>query len=136
MRQLSRIMDPQQLKRMAPEERHRNIPMGLGLFPQALPYLTRWRHLRWFLLLWLPNVITFVVLLPGHHRVGEHVLLAVLSPFFLAIAFVSVRSGVASSNEGTFFRVREPLRFWVSTAIPALAYIALTGAYYAIRHDA
>ena len=129
-------MDPEQFKRMSPKERHRKFPMGLGLFPQALPYFTQWRHLRWFLLLWLPNVISFLVLLPGHHRLAEHILLAVLSPFFLAIAFVSFRSGVASSNQGTFFRDREPFRFWISTGVGALCYIALTGAYYVIRHAA
>ena len=129
-------MDLEELKGMSPAQRQRKLPMGLGLFPHGLAYFTEWRHLRWFLLCWFPNAISFFVLLPGHHRLGVHVLLAVLSPFFLAAAFVSFRSGVTSSNLGTFFRDREPVRFWISTGVPALAYIVLSGCYYAVRHAA
>jgi hypothetical protein len=125
-------MNIKQLQQMSPKERHRKFPMGLGLLPGALPYFTTWRHLRWFLLFWLPNVVTFFVLLPDHPRLMEHLGLALLAPGFLAWAFVSGAAGMASSNHGTFFRAQEPVRFWISVAIPAACYIALTIAYYFI----
>jgi hypothetical protein len=125
-------MNGKHLQQMSPKERRRKFPMGLGLLPGALPYFTAWRHLRWFLLFWLPNVVTFFALLPGHPRLMEHIGLALLAPVFLAFAFVSCAAGMASSNHGTFFRTQEPGRFWISVAIPAACYIALTIAYYFI----
>ena len=37
--------------------------------------------------------------------------------------FISICSGMASSNWGTYFRETEPVRFWLSVAICGLGYV-------------
>ena len=62
-----------------------------------------------------------------------HVLLAILSFGVLTVTYVAVCSGMVSSNHGTYFKDREPVRFWLSTGVCGVIYLVLTVTYFFLR---
>lgn len=93
-------------------------------FPFAV-YFTSWRTLRWYLLLLLPVVVgAIAVWVRGEGwlgAVGNFVLGAALA---LAL-FITLCSGIETSNHGTHFRATEPVRYWLGVTVIATVYFVV-----------
>src|SRR5262245_1091933 len=100
-------------------------PRMVSPCPEGFVYFRKWRSLRWFLLL-VPPVLASgsAVVLRGQGWVPA-VFVIVGGHFIGAALFVVLASGMSSSNWGTYFRSREPLRYWLDVAILATAYFMM-----------
>jgi hypothetical protein len=88
-------------------------------------YFAAWRRLRWFLLLVLPMLCsTSAVYIRGRGMVAA-ACSVVLGVAVAAALFVELCSGMSSSNWGTFYRRREPVRFWLAIAWWGLCYLVI-----------
>jgi hypothetical protein len=50
-----------------------------------------------------------------------------------SLLFVQLASGASSSNWGTYFRSREPIRYWLDVAILSIAYVGICFAGWYIK---
>jgi hypothetical protein len=110
-------------------------PAPLPLFPSGWQYFQRWRSLRWFVLLLLPGTVS-VLVSAWRHGVQAILGLAILTSLtaaITAILFIALCSGCTSSNWGTWFRSREPFRYWLDVFILSIAYFALSGAAWLMK---
>jgi hypothetical protein len=113
----------------------RNEPCGsrprrIPLFPRGLAYFRTWRTLRWFLVLMLPLLCS-----AGAACVhGRGLLMAggilLLGTTFAGALFVDLCSRMSSSNWGTFYRGREPARFWITVVWCSLFYLVMAVSGY------
>ena len=96
------------------------------LFPGGLVFFCRWRTLRWFILLAVPAIAGSTMVLVGGHAIASLISL-VVGLTSSSVMFVVACSGMTSSNWGTYFRRREPVRYWISFAIAVAAYCTIVG---------
>ena len=105
-------------------------PRAQPLFPDGWVHFKRWRTLRWFCLLLLP-LGPSVAAAWGRAGVKTAVILGLLGVAVAAALFVTLASGVTSSNWGTFDRGREPRRYWEGACLLMLFYAGLCAAGWA-----
>lgn len=101
-------------------------PRCVSLFASALVLFLTWRTLRWFLLLVPPLLCSAAAAHLRGRTWGESLGLLLIGLGFAAAMFVELSSGMSSSNWGTFFRRREPVRYWISVGFTALCYLAIS----------
>lgn len=89
------------------EQRPRLIPV----LPGALPSFRSWPSLRWFLLLQLPVVGSATASLMRGRPIGGAAMIILLGLATSTCLFAAICSRISSSNVGTYFRSREPIRF-------------------------
>lgn len=97
----------------------------IGLFPRTAPYFQEWRTLRWFLLLSLPPLVSGVSFWLRRHQAGGAIFFGFVGVAMDAYLFTALCSGMTSSNWGTYFRDREPIRYWFEVVLLAAVYLAL-----------
>ena len=106
-----------------------NVPCAdrprLPLFPAGLAFFKTWKTLRWFLLLLLPVLSSAAAALRQRGLFAATGVL-LLGLVVAAVLFVQLCSGVSSSNWGTFYRRREPARYWFAVGWVALFYLGLS----------
>jgi len=83
----------------------------------------KWRYLRWYLLLLIPVILGTVAF---YLRGGS--LFKTAGTFVLGLGisfalFVTLCSGIETSNRGTYFRSTEPIRYWIGVSIIAVFYV-------------
>ena len=105
-------------------------PKFLPLFPRGWTYFRTWRTARWFMVLLVPIALSVAASLVRGRQGWEAAMLAGLGLAVAAALFVTVSSGMSSSNTGTYFRRREPARFWRDVAILSAAYLGIAVAGY------
>lgn len=102
----------------------------LAALPRGWCCFREWRTLRWFFALSIPVVgSAFAVWMHGHGFWRAAGLL-LLGFAVSTVLFISLCSGMASSNFGTYFRKTEPLRYWADVVLLSVAYITLCCAGY------
>lgn len=110
-----------QYRYLRPKER----PRSLGMWPDGTALA--WHNFRWLLLLFLP---------PCASAIGGYCLenLSIAAAIFIFLAgslsavvlFTQLHYGVTSSNHGTYFRNREPVRFFIDVIITSAMYLLLS----------
>ncbi|MBL8792650.1 MAG: hypothetical protein JNM56_01965 [Planctomycetia bacterium] len=105
-------------------------PQSIAVFPQGWAYLRSWRTFRWFLLLLAPVVASVVAIVVRDRPWWGAGLLGLLGLAVASALFVTLQSGMSSSNWGTYFRTREPGRYWLDVAILGAAYLGIALAGY------
>ncbi len=101
-------------------------PRMIGALPRGASYFRRWRSLRWFLLLLVPPSASAYAFWTHGQTVWEAAGFLLLGVAPASLLFVFLCSGMSSSNTGTYFRHREPVRFWAEVAILIAVYIAIS----------
>jgi uncharacterized protein YwqG len=104
----------------------RERPKFIAIQPWGWTYLRDWRSGRWLLAMLAPPLVGAIV---GAVRGLPWGLVAILAVFALVLTerlFVFLAVGMLSTNTGTYFRDREPLRFWANIALWMTPYVALT----------
>jgi len=96
------------------------------LFPRGLACLRGWRALRWLILLAAPAIAGSTAVLVAGYAIASLVSLAIGLAASVYV-FVAACSGMVSSNQGTFFRRREPVRYWIGLLVAVAAYCAIVG---------
>ncbi len=106
---------------------------GFGpIYENQLRHLTQWRTLRWFLLgvlALLPGVVFMV----HRGRPLEAFVVFVIGLLLENLLVWNLASGITCSNHGTFFRSREPVRYWVDVALIAAVFAGLCVGIWFIR---
>lgn len=113
--------------RSVPAERR---PRFIPVFPRGWGYLRVWRTARWFLALLVPVALSAAAAVVRGRPWWEAGILAVLGLAVASVLFVTALSGMSSSNTGTYFRDREPVRFWGDVAVVGTAYLGIAVAGY------
>ncbi len=117
-----------QFEELQPSDRPRFLPT----FPRGLVYFRRWRTLRWFLVALIPIAVSLAAAWwRGHAWQGVGAF--ILGTAFTVVAFVDICSGMTSSNWGTHFRSREPIRFWIGIVIMVPIYVLATMAGWFLK---
>jgi hypothetical protein len=114
------------LRSMPCERRPKSIP----IFPHGWAYFRAWRTARWFLVLLVPIAASATATVVRGRLWWVAGLVAVLGLAVTSVLFVTIQSGMSSSNVGTYFRDREPVRFWADVVIFGAAYLGLAVAGY------
>jgi hypothetical protein len=103
-------------------------PHNILTFPRGLPYSRRWTTLRLYLLMLAP------ILLSAGLASLQNLMLALIVVLTgagtAAGLLVTVSSGVASTNTGTYLQSREPVRYWLNVLILVAAYVFLSSVGY------
>jgi hypothetical protein len=94
------------------------------IFPAGFIYFRHWTSLRWYLLLVVPIAISVCVCI-RRHQIGFAVGVLTFGLVVTAILFVAICSGKSSSNWGTYFKLRDPLGYWLDIAVLVGAYAGL-----------
>lgn len=105
-------------------------PKFLPVFPRGWVYFRSWRTARWFLAMQVPVVASVAAAVVRGLPYSGVAVLAALGLVVTALLFVTVLSGMASSNTGTYFRDREPVRFWQHVAVLGIGYVGVAVAGY------
>ena len=98
-------------------------PKMVSLFPWGTPYFRAWRTLRWFLALLTPIVVSAFQLWRHQHGIGVAIFCGFIGVWVAASLFVTLASGMASSNWGTHFRQTEAAQYWMQTAFIGAVYL-------------
>ena len=108
-------------------------PRKIAALPGGWIYFRTWRSLRWFLVLSVPPIASSVFVWMNGHGFWQAFGCWILC-FALSISlFVSLSSGMSSSNLGTYFRKTEPVRYWVEITVMSVVYCALCSVGYLWR---
>jgi hypothetical protein len=67
------------------------------------------------------------------HRMFAGLGIATIATVLAAVLFVTLCSGCSSSNWGTYFRSREPGRYWFDVAIGSIIYCAICAAVWFVN---
>lgn len=105
-------------------------PKSIPVFPPGWAYFRSWRTCRWFLLLLTPVVASVVAAVVRDRPWPGAGVLGMLGLAVASALFVTLLSGMSSSNWGTYCRTREPVRYWLDVAILGAAYLGLALAGY------
>jgi hypothetical protein len=95
----------------------------LPVFPSGLRFFGAWRTVRWFLLLILPVFTSAAGAYLRGRGAGSAVGLLLMGVGWAGMLFVTFCSEVSSSNHGTFYRRREPIRYWLTVGSFGLFYL-------------
>lgn len=98
----------------------------LPLFPYGLAFFKTWKTLRWFLLFLLPVLSSAAAACLRERGLFAAMGVLLLGPVVTAVLFVQLCSRISSSNWGTFYRRREPIRYWFAVGWVALFYMGLS----------
>ncbi|HVT83435.1 MAG TPA: hypothetical protein VHM90_22530 [Phycisphaerae bacterium] len=116
------------LEDMPPRERPEELP----LFPAGWKYFRRWRTCRWYLLMLLaPCAGLCAAWMRGSF--GGGIVVLVMGGTFGAVVFVQINSGMSSSNWGTYFRGKEPWRYWADVSLWTALYLGISAAGWIIK---
>jgi hypothetical protein len=97
----------------------------IAALPGGWRYFSTWRTLRWFLALSLPPIGSAVAVWMHGHGFWQAAGVWLFGFVISIPLFVSLCSGMSSSNKGTYFRRTEPERYWVEIALMVAVYIAV-----------
>jgi hypothetical protein len=101
-------------------------PRMIGALPRGAVYFRTWQTLRWFLLLTIPLLASGIAWWSRKDSVWGFVGVCAIGGACLICLFVALCSGMSSSNNGTVFRHREPIRFWLDILLTTLGYFAMS----------
>jgi hypothetical protein len=101
--------------------KRRSVP----IFPRGLVYFRHWRALRWFVLLLSPVCASAAASWTRGRDPGQTAIILLLGAAVAAVLFVTLCSGVESSNWGTWRRRSEPICYWLHVGVVGLAYVGL-----------
>jgi hypothetical protein len=116
------------LEEMPPSQRQRKLPF----FPSGWIYFRQWHFARWFLVLSLPVALSVLAAF-WRHGFFAALCIAFFGFVLAALLFIVLASGMTSSNWGTYFRSREPVRYWVDVCILIAACIGACAAGWFVK---
>ena len=108
-------------------------PPNQSVFPDARVYFQRWVWFRWFLLLLLPVAQSACVAV-WRGQIYPACFIAISGATIATFLFIDLASGATSSNWGTYFRSSEPLRYWLSVMVFAVAYVGISVAGWYVTY--
>jgi hypothetical protein len=101
------------------------IPPHRRFAPGEWKYFVRWRTSRWFLLLLIPVAQSAVAAIwRGRDNVGLAV--ALFGTAVAAWLFLTLMTGVSSTNAGTLVRMHTPERYWAEISLVGALYLGLS----------
>ena len=125
------------LRTLPPKNRPKSIALWTNTpaWPQLLSseYFAEWKHLRWFFLFSVPGIASSVWKGLIENRWALAIFGLVGTQYLITVLFVSFRSGMVSSNWGTYFRESEPGKFWTSIILSFGAYVFVMVVIWAIK---
>jgi len=125
------------LRSLPPKNRPKSIALwtNTSVFPYLLSseYFAEWKHLRWFLLFSVPGIASSVWKGLIEYRWGLAIFALVVTQYLITLLFVSFRSGMVSSNWGTYFRKSEPGAFWTNIIITFGVYVFVIVGIWAVK---
>lgn len=80
------------------------------------------RFWQWFIIAWLPCLAAIAWRIGVDKKPGPAIIGALISAGFTIVLTQSVLAGRVSSNQGTWFRETEPVRYWISMIVLGLIY--------------
>jgi hypothetical protein len=110
------------LHNMSPDGRRQS----LAIVTRGLVYFRHGRTARWLGRLLSPVCASAVAGSARGWDLGLSAIVLLLGVAVASLLFVTLCSGVESSNWGTYDRRSEPIRYWLHVSIIGLAYLGLT----------
>ncbi len=100
-------------------------PKWVPLFPWGTPYFRAWCTVRWFLVMLAPIAVSTFQLWSHHHGAGVAMFHGFIGAWVSVSLFVTLASGMASSNRGTHFRQTEAAQYWMQTSFIGVVYLVV-----------
>ena len=94
------------LRKLRPKDR----PKSLSIWGKE--YFTSWKYLKWFILASIPGITNALVMGFALDKWKSSLFGFAICQYLTVVGFVSLSSGMCTSNWGTYFRDKEPGQFW------------------------
>jgi hypothetical protein len=107
----------------------------LSQWTLGAPSLRKWRTARWFVVLLIPVMASCIAAIARNLPAVAPIFVVLFGTAVAFFLFAAIASGVESSNWGTYFRSREPVRFWIGVAISAIIYASISSAGWVLNRD-